>query len=323
MNCYSHLSIGEREKILEYHAQGKGIREIGLLLNRSPSTISREMKRNKRADNHYSPNAAQSRYREKRKCCIRKYILSDNHALCQKIRWLLVHLWWSPEQISNRLKLESNSAVISTSTIYRAFSNGCLDSSVQRHLRRYTRTNRVKAPGKGGSNRNYSRSIHERPLAADNRTEPGHLEGDTIKLKNNGIVVSIVDRYTRMLYTAHLPNYDSTRMKKAVKDMLLCLPKDYRKTLTLDRGTEFAKLPELENDIGIACYFCDPASPRQKATNENFNGLLRQFFPKNSITFNPTLQLDSFTALINLRPRKCLLWAAPWEIHSNSLLHFA
>jgi len=322
MNCYKHLTIREREKILEYRAQGKGIREIGSKLGRNPSTISRELKRNKQLDNSYSPSYAQTRYREQRKRCRRKYKLVNDPALCKLIRWLIVHLWWSPEQISNRLRLEWQENVISTSTIYRALTNGCLDQSICRQLRRHTRTNRVKAPGKGGSNRNYQRSIHERPTSANERTEPGHLEGDTIKLKNDGIVLSLVDRCTRMLYTAHLSSYDSTRLKQAVRDILHTLPPNYRKTLTLDRGTEFAKLPELEEDFGITCYFCDPASPRQKATNENTNGLLRQFFPKHSVTFNPALQLASLTALLNLRPKKCLHWLSPWESHSNYLLHF-
>lgn len=319
MSCYTHLTTEERESILVGKAQGKSIREIARDTGRSPSSISRELGRNTDKGEGYSPSKAADRYSLRRKRCHRRYKLLEPE-LRRMVRWMLVHLWFSPEQVANRLQLEGFPYPVSTSTIYRGLGNGCLSGTIRQQLRRSKVMGKRKGPGKRGT---HLRSIHERPQAANDRSELGHLEGDTVMLGRQGtVLLTLVDRRSRMLYTTHTPTKDAPGIQKAMRSLLCTLPADLRKTLTLDRGGEFALIPELEEELGFTCYFCDPASPRQRATNENTNGLLRQFFPKHSVTFYPHLQLSHFTSLLNLRPRKCLGWRLPFELHSSSLLHF-
>jgi len=236
---------------------------------------------------------------------------------------MMVHLWCSPEQVSNRLRVEGYPYSISTSTIYRGLNNGCLSGTIRQQFRASKEMGKRKGAGKG-TKRQYPRTIHERPQTANDRLELGHLEGDTVILsKQNALLLTLVDRHSRMLYTSLVPGKDASTMKAAVKSILSALPPDYRKTLTLDRGSEFASVPELEDELGLICYFCDPASSKQRATNENTNGLIRQFFPKHSVTFSPHHDLTRFTALLNLRPRKCLGWRSPFEISYDCLLLLA
>lgn len=320
MSCYTHLTIEERESILEGKSQGKSIREIAGKTGRSPSTISRELKRNTGNKERYSPSEAERQYHRHRKRCHRTYKLLQPE-LHKMVRWMLVHLWCSPEQVAGRLRLEKYPYPVSTSTIYRGLHNGCLSNTIRQQFRRSKEMGKRKGPGKGGSSRPHHRSIHERPEAANDRHELGHLEGDTVRLVGQkAVILTLVDRCSRMLYTALVPSKEATATKKAMRGLLAALPARLRKTLTLDRGSEFALIPDLEQELGITCYFCDPASPRQRATNENTNGLLRQFFPKHSVTFSPQLELSHFTALLNLRPRKCLAWHFPLEFLSF-LLH--
>ena len=180
---------------------------------------------------------------------------------------MLIHLWCSPEQVANRLRIEGSPYAISASTIYRGLNNGCLSYTIRQQFRRSNEIGKRKGAGKGGDRRSY-RSIHERPQVANERLEPGHLEGDTVLLRrHNAILLTLVDRHSRMLYTSLVPGKDASTVKAAVKGILSALPPNYRKTLTLDRGSEFASTPELEEELGLTCYFCDPASPKQKATN--------------------------------------------------------
>jgi Transposase and inactivated derivatives, IS30 family len=322
MSCYTHLTIEERESILIGKSQGKGIREIARMIGRNPSTISRELKRNTGVKKRYSPNTAQSRYRKRRRRCHRTYKLAQPE-LRKVVRWMLVHLWCSPEQVAHRLRVENYPYSVSASTIYRGLYNGNLSDTIRQQFRRSKELGKRKGPGKGGDHRTYHRSIHERPQVANERWEQGHLEGDTVFVRNqNAVILTLIDRNSRMLYTSLLPGRDAMTTKMAMKEMLSALPANLRKTITLDRGSEFALIPDLEEELGIECYFCDPASPRQRGSNENVNGLLRQFFPRHSITFSPHHELSRFTSLLNLRPRKCLNWKTPFELSSGFLLHF-
>lgn len=321
MSCYTHLTIEKRENILVGRSQGKSIQEIARLTARSPSTISRELRRNAGKREPYSPSKAEHQYHCRRERCHRKYKLEQSE-LRKIVRWMLVHLWCSPEQVAGRLRLEKYPLLVSASTIYRALDNGCLSDTIRQQFRRSREMGKRKGLGKGGDRRPYHRSIHERPQAANDRSEPGHLEGDTMMLPKQGaVLLTLVDRRSRMLYTAMMPGKDAYTTKEAIRSLLSSLPAQLRKTLTLDRGSAFAMIPGIEDELGITCYFCDPASPRQRATNENTNGLLRQFFPRHCVTFPPHHQLPHFTALLNLRPRKCLGWRFPFELHSLSLLH--
>ena len=314
MSCYKHLTIKEREKLYELRILGFGIRKIARELERSPSTISRELKRN---PGKYSPSEAQEAYRERRKRCVRKHVLSDKE-LNRQVRFFLGRMYWSPEQISNRLRTEAKSFV-STSTIYRALENGILRDTLRYYLRvKYKKHGKAKKRGKSC----FARSITERPAEANDRA-PGHWEGDTVvSAKGRQVIATVVDRNSRYLVTGLAANKEAASINKIIISCLAPV-KDKVKSITFDQGTEFSQPDEIEEMLDTDVFFAHPHSPWERPTNENTNGLLRQFIPKHRNLNDLTKEdLSFFTSLLNLRPRKSLNWLTPYEVFFNSLLHF-
>lgn len=314
MSCYHHLTIEEREMLYGFYQKGLSLRKISSILNRSPSTLSRELKRNP----DYLPCKAQEQYHLRRKRCVRKYILSDPE-LHADIHFWLGYLYWSPEQIAGRLKQEGRSRV-SASTIYRALDNGLLQDTLRYYLRfKYKSLGKSKKPVR----RCFSRGIEELPREAVERSELGHWEGDTVvSRKSKAVIVTLVDRKSRYLAAGKVRCKEASEVRRVVVELLRKENKAVR-SIIFDRGTEFAEGQMMEQDLNTFVYFTHPHAPWERPTNENTNGLLRQFIPKHrdlgQLTDN---DLARFVSLLNFRPRKCLGWLTPFEAFSHQVLHF-
>lgn len=326
---YLHLSIEERESILEKLAQGKTIRCIARELGRSASTISRELHRNKKPQGKYWPSKAQAADKQRRKRCRRKQLLAN-----EELVRLVQHLWldyhWSPEQISQRLRLEGNRLQISHATIYRGIRAHRLEIKKLSHnergviLRLRMKGRKGKKKEKNGRGRMAKAgSITQRPDAANERTEIGHWEGDTVLgILNSGRLVTMVDRATRYALVRKVESGAAEEVGQAMLRLLEGVPPQARKSVTPDLGKEFYGYKTVEEAMKVRFYFPHPSSPWERPTNENFNGLLREFFPKRKSFKGLTqTEVDQAVCLINLRPRKCLGWKSPFEVFFNNLLH--
>lgn len=329
---YKHLSIEERESLYLGINQGKSIRAIARELGRSPSTLSRELKRGKSGHRKYRPSVAQYRYERRKSNCGRKPILSDAENLRLVQRLLCEE--WSPEEIEHRLKQEQNPLQISYATIYRALSSGLMDGKPLRYVRKSDRylfhlRRKGKKRKKNGSVNKQGKyaikySISERPEAAELRSELGHWEGDTVVGRKGGArFVTMVDRKSRFLLAVKTANGTAEAVRDGMLRMFSQLPPEKLRSITPDRGHEFAKHAEVSAAAhDVPFYFADPNSPWQRGTNENTNGLLRQYFPKEtSFDTVPDCQLEAVVAKLNLRPRKCLAWRSPFEVFFHTLLH--
>jgi IS30 family transposase len=318
MSCYKHLSIKERESILRMQGEGKNIFEMAQMLGRAKSTVSRELQRNGGRKKMYSAADAESKYHKRRHRCRRKRLLSEYETKAKVIELLL--LYWSPEQISHRLREESSETRIGTSTIYRGIKDGILPKKIKEKLRARPYH---KPKGSRTGRLTISHSIKERPYEANQRLAIGHWESDTVRgSHNSGCIATHVDRKSRYLISVKITDRSTKAYMDATIRAFQDIPEDKRKTLTTDHGKEFAGHRRLKEELGAEVYFADPGSPGQRGTNENTNGLLRQFFPKRT-SFKKVTQADVDRAcvLLNTRPRKCLGWRTPLEVFSSVSLH--
>lgn len=330
MSHYQHLTIDERESIQEMKLKGFSCRKIAEILKRSVSTISRELKRNS-VNGRYRPSRAQKKYQARRKNCRRRYML-EAPALKEKVLHLLTKFQWSPEQIAGRLKREK-SLSISYNTIYRALEHGRLEPPGTRRTKkgkRYPLEKHLRRKGKNYVGRKcrsqgfVTKTIDQRPKAADSRSRFGHWEGDTVYCSHyKTYIITLVDRRSRYLLTACCKSKKPKEVAEVMIKMLSVLPPKLVQSITLDRGCEFAQHAMITQALPhVQCYFADPMSPWQRGTNENTNGLLRQYVPKESYTtpFSEEL-LKTFTDKLNHRPRKCLGWKSPFEVFFHRVLH--
>ncbi len=314
MSCYHHLTIEERELLYGYIQKGFSKRKIARELGRSPSTIIRELKRNPNC----LPVQAQRNYALRRKNSVRKRLLTDT-LLEADVRFFLGHLFWSPEQIANRFKQEGKH-IISTSTIYRALDSGLLRDTLRYYLRfKYKKIGKAKKKNR----QSFHRSIDERTPDAADRSAFGHWEGDTIvSHKSKTVIATLVDRRSRFLTAGRVSSKEAGEVRKVVV-RLLKETKRPIKSITFDQGTEFSEGRQIEDELKTQVYYAHPHSPWERPTNENTNGLLRQFIPKyrdlNELTNE---EIFRFITLLNMRPRKCLNWSTPYEIFSDQVLHF-
>lgn len=327
MNHYNHLTLEERECILKYHILNYSITEIAKRLNRSKSTISRELKRHRSQDGSYSACKAHNEYLKNRLKSRRKKILSDS-IIFEFVKEKFLVYQWSPEEIQGRLRLENAPFTISYSTIYRAIYAGLFDkpnlSSGNRGAIR-----KLRHRGKSRHTKNYeekrgkipiSHMIDERPSEANNRSRLGDWEADTVIGKTGrACLVTLVDRHSRYLIGGKVARKKADEVNevilKALKDQPL-------KSITPDRGKEFAKHAEITKALDeVQFYFPLPHHPWQRGTNENTNGLLREYFPKRQdITDTSEEYIQSIFDKINRRPRKILGYKTPYEVyHSTSL----
>jgi IS30 family transposase len=252
---------------------------------------------------------------------------------------------WSPEQIANRLRVDfpdDESMRISHEAIYQAlYVQG--RGALRRELTACLRTGRAlrvpRARGRGKKFVTPEILISERPAEAADRAVPGHWEGDLILGLGSSAIGTLVERTTRFTMLLHLPRMDghgheprikngpalaghgAQAVRDAIADSIATLPEQLRRSLTWDQGAEMAQHAQLRIDTGLAIYFCDPHSPWQRGTNENTNGLLRQYFPKGTILSKHTRgDLDTVAAALNSRPRKTLGWKTPAEVLNKQLL---
>lgn len=331
MSHYRHLSIEERESLLLSIGEGKTLREIAKILRRSPSTLSRELKRNCEKKRDYSPEKATKNYHKRRKKCCRQRILK-NTAAKALVQHLFLERQWSPEQIANRLKLEHNEIQVSYATIYRSIYLGDLETEklshgqrgVARKLRHRGKTRRRKGTEERRGKIAISHPIEERPEEAHRRTELGHWEADTVAGKTgSSCMVTLVDRKSRFLLGRRVSRKAAAEVEEGMIALLISLPPALRRSVTPDRGKEFVTHPRISaalNDLPF--YFPKPHAPWERGTNENTNGLIREYCPK-SVDMNSfdASYFDDFIARLNLRPRKCLGWKSPAEVFYGTVLH--
>ena len=313
------LSFEERERILVGIASGESDSEIAQALGRHRSTIGREIRRcGKRG--HYRPSAAERKaHKAARRPKPTK--LSVRLGLLAEVEAGLVRRW-SPQQISARLKLDhpdDPEMRISHETIYQSLyvqSRG----ELRRQLSAQLRTGRRKRRAHGTVERRGQIAdmvpISQRPPEVEDRAVPGHWEGDLLVGKGNRcFIATLVERHTRYVMLAQLGNdRSSQRVIEALKAQIRQLPAHLVKSLTWDQGRELAAHKRFTSDTEIHVFFCDPHSPWQRGSNENTNGLLRQYLPKGSdLAARSQVELDQIAAQLNGRPRQTLDWATPAE----------
>lgn len=314
MSHYTHLTIEEREKARVLKEQGKSYRAIGRELKREHTTIMREIKRNTGASGEYKAYKAQQRYEKSKKNCGMKAKLRDEGIKEYVIEKLESR--WSPEQISGRAKLEKQEFTISYNTIYRAIESGVLPKSLKKQMRFKRKYNKKQRSGDKRGKILDTVNISKRPAGANNRTRYGHWESDTVMGKRRtGCIATHVERKAGFLVAFYLPNLRDNAFIKTTAKVFQTIPDNLKKSFTVDNGTEFADHIKLARDTGMNVYFCDPYSSWQRGTNENTNGLLRQFFPKgSSFTGIDNGILQHAVFLINNRPRKRLGFKSPAEV---------
>jgi len=319
VKSYTHFTLSEREFLQENLEKGKSLREIAKILGRSPSTISREVRRNwSKKANHYHHWHAQTNYKHRRKACHRKNNLLANEEMF-KFAWQGLLKYWSPEIIAGKWNSE-HAERFSYSSVYRAVRAGLFPGiKPWTHFRR-------KAKPYSHQRKSYTRffdsSIHDRDEAANERLRLGDFEGDTVYGSvGKGYLITAVDRKSRFLVAAIAQDKKKESTNAAfISAFANAEIKVKPLTLTLDNGTEFLAYKDLEKELGVKVYFADTHSPWQRGSNENINGLIRFFFPKGT-NFNKVSeqQLKMVLDLINNRPRKCLGFLSPYEYLKNVL----
>ncbi|TMR92826.1 IS30 family transposase [Nonomuraea basaltis] len=318
-----YLREDERIYIADRVREKASIREIARELGRAPSTISREIRRNRHpTGGQYRPHAAQARA-DARRPRPKPSKIGQNPELRAYIQEHL-HKRWSPEQIVQSLRRsfrERAEMNVCHETIYQAlYVQGRGD--LRRELTRALRTGRaMRKPRRLAQQRQprYSAPmvmLSERPAEADDRAVPGHWEGDCIIGKNGSSAIgTLVERTTRYVMLVHLPiDRSAERMRDALVETMATLPAQLKRSLTWDQGSEMGRHHEFAVAADMPVYFCNPASPWQRGSNENTNGLLRQYFPKGTdLSVHTRDQLDAVAAELNARPRKTLDWGTPAE----------
>ena len=324
---YHHLTLVEREKIMFFHAQDNSVSAIAKKLGRNKATISRELRRNTKNE-FYQPATAQRQYETRRKLCHPHKRLEDA-SLYAYVREKFLNQQWSPGQIAGRLALEYHKPIISYNTIYRAIYAGQFDDPNKSHGNRGV-IRKLRHRGKSRHRKGYvenrgkiaiSNDIADRPAGAQNRSRRGHWEGDTVAGKTGkACLVTLVDRKTRFLVGG---KSSAKRAADVNEVMLIALEGHPVKSITPDRGKEFAKHAEVTEALeGVKFYFPPPHHPWERGSNENTNGLLREYFPKGQdITDIPDAYIQEMFDKLNRRPRKCLGYRTPYEVYYSKTLH--
>lgn len=317
---YSHLTERERYVISHLKSAKFSDREIGRRLNRSHTTIARELKRAKARYSHtiywyYWAHPLSIERTSK----ARHYRRQKNLRLMRYVEARL-NKRWSPDEISQRLRVDypgDESMRISHETIYRwIYLDASVGGELYRNLRRGRKRRRRQK--RYGSGRRFAgrKGITQRPAVVDTRERYGDWEGDTVEGKrSSGYIATLVERKSRYLVATKLENKKAATLTKESTQRFRVVPKRMRKTLTVDNGSEFAQFKEYEEKTGLDIYFAKPYAAWQRGANENTNGLLRQYFPKGS-NFRRVTEEDVQEAVksLNNRPRKCLNYRTPQEI---------
>ena len=320
------LTLAEREEISRAVVTGHSIRSMATRLGRAPSTISREIKRNGGEGSYRASRADQAAWDRARRPKICKLV--ENRTLAHLVAGKLQGLW-SPEQIAGWLKRtypENENYQVSHETIYRSLfiqARGALKKELLQHLRR-TRIMR-RSRHYTQKTENHGRiidavSISERPATVEDRAVPGHWEGDLLCGSHSSQIATLVERQSRFVMLVKIPNKNTETVTHALIKNARKLPQQLYQSLTWDRGTEMAGHKRFTLATDIKVYFCDPQNPWQRGTNENTNGLLRQYFPKGiDISGYSQAKLNAVARKLNGRPRKTLNYETPAERFSQSV----
>jgi IS30 family transposase len=314
------LTLAEREEISRGVVAGCSLRSIAATLDRAPSTISREINRNGGCRDYRASEADQAawdRAHRPKRCK-----LVENRALARIVAKKLKQLW-SPEQIAGWLKRtypDDENFQVSYETIYRSLfiqARGALKKELLQHLRRRRATRRSRHHTQKTDNHGRildTVSISERPASAEDRAVPGHWEGDLISGSGNTYIATLVERHTRYVMLAKVDSKTTETVINALIKQAHKLPEELYKSLTWDRGKEMADHKRFSLATDIDVYFCDPQSPWQRGSNENTNGLLRQYFPKGTdLSVHSQAKLNAVARQLNERPRKTLDCETPAE----------
>ena len=314
------LTLAEREEISRAVVAGHSIRSIATSLGRAPSTISREIKRNGGQECYRASQADQAAWDRARRPKTCKLV--ENRTLAHIVADKL-QLQWSPEQIAGWLKRTypgDENYQVSHETIYRSLfiqARGALKKELLQHLRR-TRVMR-RSRHHTQKTDNHGRitdavSISERPATVEDRAVPGHWEGDLLFGSKNSQIATLVERHTRYVMLVKVASKDTETVINALIKNARKLPQELYKSLTWDRGKEMADHKRFTLATDIKVYFCDPQNPWQRGTNENTNGLLRQYFPKGTdLSAYSQAKLNAVARKLNERPRKTLNYETPAE----------
>jgi IS30 family transposase len=312
------LTLPEREDISRGIASGSSIRKIAQLLDRAASTVSREVVRHGGRPEYRANKADAQAWKSalRPKPCL----LAVNEKLQEIVASKLI-LDWSPEQISGWLKTQNphdESLRVSHETIYRSLfiqARGALKKELVGHLRSKRRIRRSQHSRIFKDSRGQiadAISIRERPAEVEDRAIPGHWEGDLLSGSKNSHIVTLVERHSRFTTLIKVPSKDTAVVVAALTRHARKLPAALRRSLTWDRGLEMAKHKTFTMATDVKVYFCDPQSPWQRGSNENTNGLLRQYFPKRTDLSGYTqADLDQVALRLNQRPRKTLGFQTP------------
>jgi len=310
------LGLEEREEISRGLAAGYSMRSIARLLGRSASTVSREVKRNGGISHYRALSADKQAWKLARRP--KQCLLASNIRLKDMVSCKLAENW-SPEQISGWLKCafpNDRSMHVSHETIYKSLfiqTRGLLRKELRNHLRTKRKFRHAKSHKAGSRGKIVDGiSISERPAIIEDRAVPGHWEGDLICGSRNSFIATVVERQTRFTMLVKVDGKNTSAVVSALSRQMGQLPALLRQSLTWDRGTELSAHKKFATATDMDIYFCDPRSPWQRGTNENTNGLLRQYFPKGSyLSGYSQKELDHIADQLNARPRKTLDFKTP------------
>jgi IS30 family transposase len=324
--CPRSLTLAEREEISRGLAEGRSVRSVALQLGRAPSTVSREIKRNGGSSDYRATEADDAAWDRALRPKLCKLVEDRDLArvVTDKLRLL-----WSPEQIAGWLKHTYPSDEtwhVSHETIYRSLfiqTRGALKKELLQYLRRTRGMRRSRHYTQKTDNHGQildTVSISERPASAEDRAVPGHWEGDLLFGSNNSQIATLVERQTRYLMLVKVGAKDTETVVTALIKNARKLPQELYKSLTWDRGKEMADHKRFTLATDIQVYFCDPKSPWQRGSNENTNGLLRQYLPKGiDISSYSQAKLNAMARQLNQRPRKTLGYQTPAAMFSQTV----
>lgn len=310
---YQHLGEGERRQLIQLHVQGKSNREIGRILNRSHTTIGRELRRNIHHNSdhwYYTYAVAHQKALSRRSKARSKSQFTEAH-------WDQVEFYirkdWSPEQVTNYLKLE-HGVSMSHETVYQhIYKDKRCGGSLYQHLRLRCRKKRKRYRSKDSRGVLAGKTmIHDRPQEINDRTSVGHWEIDTMMGKGSrDCIVTLVERKTRLLWIGKLDARTTTCLNNALYEFISTTPLPVL-SITSDNGTEFHGYKDIEITTGAKFYFANPHHAWERGTNENTNGLIRQYLPKGTSMKGLTQEMCNIIAYrINTRPRKTLKFKTP------------
>jgi IS30 family transposase len=324
------LQLADREEISRGLCQGHSIRRIAQALNRAPSSISREVKRNQGREGYRAANADQRAWAQAKRP---KACLLARRPMLRRIVASKLACRWAPQQISGwlvRRYPDDDSMRVSHETIYRSLfvqTRGVLKKQLLAHLRTRRLVRYPKAQERHGKGRKVVRNlipealtISERPAEADDRAVPGHWEGDLLAGTAHSHIATLVERRSRYVMLVKLPARDSVTVVDAIARHIRRLPAELKRSLTWDRGAEMYQHQRFKLASDLQVYFCDPYSPWQRGTNENTNGLLRQYFPRGQdLSHYTQAQLNAVARELNQRPRQTLDFQTPAEVLNQTV----